>query len=105
MLVPEKTKVKCYITFDLVNKKAWCLGEGTYMGCEEPPKEVQENYVGAYPKGETNPKIQLDTGETVWGCQCWWSLKETSERELEDYQIINVTMEEFNDGTWRQKNG
>ena len=19
-----------------------------------------------------NPKIRLDTGETIWGCQCWW---------------------------------
>jgi hypothetical protein len=19
-----------------------------------------------------NPKIELDSGETIWGCECWW---------------------------------
>ena len=26
--------------------------------------------------GETNPRISLDNGEVVWGCQCWWGPEE-----------------------------
>ncbi len=25
---------------------------------------------------ETNPRIKLDDGSTIWGCQCWWGLVE-----------------------------
>lgn len=38
------------------------LGEGVYEG-DQPCPYLFEN---------PNPKIVLDTGETVWGMQCWW---------------------------------
>lgn len=28
--------------------------------------------LGNYP----NPKIKLDNGSIVWGCQCWWGPEE-----------------------------
>lgn len=39
-------------------------GFGTYVGMEVPPDEIGFGF--------PNPRIDLDSGETVWGCQCWW---------------------------------
>lgn len=48
-------------------------GFGTYQGDEVPPKEVDSflSELGLY-----NPKIVLDNGKVVWGCQCWWGSEE-----------------------------
>ncbi len=71
------------------------LGEGTYVGeatvfyyqketageialYSVPGDAEQEPDPADIPEGceliisEGNPKIVLDTGETVYGCQCWW---------------------------------
>lgn len=46
------------------------LGYGTYDGDEEtPPKDVTDF-------GMPNPKITLDSGKVVWGCECWWGPEE-----------------------------
>ncbi len=67
------------------------LGEGTYEGDvsvyfivmpdgslrslsnaeEEPPPEMVPEG-GEVVKTDDNPKIRLDTGEVVYGCQVWW---------------------------------
>lgn len=69
------------------------LGFGVYVGDEVPPaptgvvralfgaatweefdKVVAED-MGCEPNPATrptNPKIVLDDGEVVWGCECWW---------------------------------
>lgn len=44
------------------------------------------NYEGNQPcqflDGRKNPLIKLDTGEEVWGCQCWWAASETPEADI-----------------------
>lgn len=64
------------------------IGEGTYVGrvtvyvvrtpdgrllsnkiAETPPSAVPEESIFRIPR---NPKIQLDNGEIVYGCQVWW---------------------------------
>jgi len=41
------------------------LGYGVYQGVEVPPKEI-----GGLNLGFENPKIVLDNGDVVWGCEC-----------------------------------
>jgi len=69
------------------------LGFGVYVGDEVPPApmgvvravfrattwEEFDRIVAEDTGGEpnpavrpTNPKIVLDDGEVVWGCECWW---------------------------------
>lgn len=68
------------------------LGEGEYVGDvpvyfirmpddtlrslhnaeEPPPKEFLEETGGKLVKMPRNPKIKLDSGDTVYGCQVWW---------------------------------
>jgi hypothetical protein len=33
--------------------------------------------------GIRNPKIVLDNGDVVWGCECWWGDVEKAEQELQ----------------------
>lgn len=42
-----------------------------------PPKDGPDAPAGFLAEmvvelGHKNPKIKLDTGEVVWGCECWW---------------------------------
>lgn len=66
------------------------LGFGEYEGDFDCPK-LREFFAGAadamgYPdlaerlrSGEipqTSPRIRLDNGKTIWGCECWWGDEE-----------------------------
>jgi hypothetical protein len=41
---------------------------GDYVG-DEPYQHDGNPWV---PKGRRNPKIVLEGGGVVWGCECWW---------------------------------
>ncbi len=77
-------------------KEVQFLGFGVYVGDEVPPVPMGivrslfeattwEEYdatlvrdglaVADYPR-PTNPKIQLDSGDVVWGAECWWGPEE-----------------------------
>lgn len=55
------------------------IGYGTLLGEEIPPMNVNKFLHMA---GVTNPKIKLDDGSIVWGCECWWG------RECEINEVI-----------------
>lgn len=45
-----------------------------------------------------NPRILLDNGHHVWGCQCWWGPEEKIKKTLEGRNVIVVpTPEEENE--------
>lgn len=48
-------------------------GYGKYEGDEPCP------HLGDIP----NPKILLDSGDVVWGCECWWGEAEVAEQKLQ----------------------
>lgn len=50
----------------------YMYGRGTYVGDEIPPPGVKIFGIDLNECGRSNPKIQLDSGDAVWGCQCWW---------------------------------
>lgn len=43
------------------------FGAGKYSGDHVPPANA-----GGLNFGIPNPKIDLDDGKTVWGCESWW---------------------------------
>ena len=47
-------------------------GYGVYVGEEKPEVPVMGIPIEKLPPGLTNPKIVLDNGDIVWGCECWW---------------------------------
>jgi hypothetical protein len=42
-----------------------------------------------------NPRIKLDSGETVYGCECWWGSEERVKKQLEGKKVIMVSPSEF----------
>ena len=52
------------------DKLVQLIGYGVYVGDEIPPKEIGD--LGFFVPLVPNPRINLDNGFTVYGCQCWW---------------------------------
>lgn len=40
--------------------------------------------------GAPNPRIKLDSGETVWGYQCWWGAEKKVKDRMEKVTVIKV---------------
>lgn len=56
------------------------LGGGVYNGMKPSPM------------GFDNPNITLDTGEEVWGYECWWGPEDKVKAKVATYdKIINVS--------------
>lgn len=70
-------------------KEVKFLGWGIYEGDFVPPKNI--GLSGA--AGIENPRIKLDNGKIVWGCECWWGGVEHVKRHLEGKKIIEVDIE------------
>lgn len=70
------------------------FGSGVYEGEEVPPEGV----IGPFGEMTTpNPKILLDTGEVVWGCECWWGPEDkVKERYLtQGVIVVPITPQEY----------
>lgn len=75
------------------------LGYGVYDGDEVPPKGGGFMQDAMNETGNTNPKIVLDNGKVVWGCQCWWGSEAAVRKQIEEYEkhgyeTVVVDMEE-----------
>lgn len=66
------------------------LGYGTYEGDEVP--EGAGGFMGEAmaEAGITNPKLLLDNGDVVWGCECWWGPEEVVKKQMEGAVIEEV---------------
>jgi len=73
------------------------LGYGIYVGKEIPPPGIKFLGMDYNQFGLENPKIILDNGDIVWGCQCWWgsekAIRDTLEKCDKD-KIVNVRINE-----------
>lgn len=43
--------------------------------------------------GIPNPRITLDNGEIVWGCECWWGSEQQIKDKIGDREVIIVSFE------------
>jgi len=66
------------------------IGYGTYKGMEVPPQKhsVTGDFLWAIQK--SNPKIELDNGEVVWGFECWWAPEDTIKQLEQNAAEITV---------------
>lgn len=74
-------------------------GYGVYEGEKVP--EVPEDSRGmaiAFQLGEvTNPCILLDSGERVYGCECWWGTEEAIAKRVKNHPHGNETVSPVED--------
>lgn len=68
------------------------LGYGVYRGSEVPPPGVTCMGTDLHELGIANPRIDLDNGDTVWGCQCWWGPEKDIQGYLQNKAVVEVRM-------------
>ena len=77
---------------------AYFFGYGTYEGDEIPVEGTYFMGVDMNKVGHKSPKIILDVGDVVYGCECWWGSKEGVESRLKDCKRIEyVTVRDHRD--------
>ena len=65
-------------------------GAGVYAGDFPLPDDVD-----GFNCGWDNPRIDLDSGDTVWGCESWWGPEEeVKQRFPPDWKWETVTVEQ-----------
>ncbi len=70
------------------------FGWGTYQGREVPGPEVAGFMGDAMREHKlTNPKITLDDGKVVWGCECWWGDEEKVNKMIEGRKLEHVDID------------
>lgn len=61
------------------------FGYGVYLGKFIPPPTIGIPFA--------NPKIKLDCGDVVWGCECWWGPEDQIKASIEQYKAQGVKVE------------
>lgn len=64
-------------------------GEGVYTGDFLLPPEAR-----GFNFGQENPRIDLDNGKTVYGCECWWGPIDKVKTNFESLEWVVVDIEE-----------
>ncbi len=75
------------------------LGYGVYESDEVPHGAVGAIAEMLVNEKAKNPKIVLDNGKIVWGCECWWGPEgdvgaRIARWERDGYEIVNVDIDE-----------
>jgi hypothetical protein len=74
---------------------AYLFGYGVYVGDEVPGEEAGGFGEMVRAAGAKNPKILLDNGKVVWGCECWWGPEEVVRKKLQQYdRIVEVDIDQ-----------
>lgn len=77
------------------NNVAKVLGEGVFVG-DEVPSAVEFPHLKMFSDNNiANPRINLDSGGVVWGCECWWGDIESMKRRLSSCEVVSVTAKEM----------
>lgn len=71
------------------------IGFGRYDGDFIPPK-----HIGGFNLGWPNPRLTLDNGWVVWGCECWWGPKDQITKMLLSYARSGWVIEQCGNN-WR----
>lgn len=69
------------------------FGYGVVVGEKEIPKG--RGFMGMDIEGRTNVCIKLDTGEEVFGHECWWGDVEKMEEQIKGCNITLITIDDY----------
>jgi len=70
------------------------FGYGEYVGDEVPPPEIIFMGLSLNVMGHKNPKIVLDSGKVVWGCECWWGSEDEFKASIGNRVVKIVDIDE-----------
>lgn len=67
----------------------YIFGFGVYEG-DFVPEEGVGGFMGAAAREHnlTNPRIKLDSGKSVYGCECWWGPEDAVKQRIEGMRVV-----------------
>lgn len=72
--------------------KVFVFGEGIYVGDRIPGPEAAGMGLLMHQRKTLNPTIQLDSGEVIYGCECWWGPLEAANAKYANLARVNVSI-------------
>ena len=78
---------------DADDRQVRVFGYGEYAGDEIPPEGVSLDLDILAEVKCPNPKIVLDSGQVVWGCECWWGPEAKAAAWIGKRAMVNVDIE------------
>lgn len=76
-------------------KTAHIFGYGVYAGDEIPPAGVFMMGIEMRELNCPNPKLVLDNGDVVFGCECWWGPEKAMKRRCEGMQVVMASIKDY----------
>lgn len=76
------------------------IGEGIYEGNFVPREAVGQMAEALVELEVENPRIKLDNGKIVYGCECWWGPVENMRKQCEGMKLVDVDIDEVR-AEWR----
>lgn len=74
------------------------IGYGQYVGDEIPHAMVAGMGELLREMERPNPRIQLDSGQDVFGCECWWGTEVEVLKIIGERRIVNVDIDNIRSG-------
>lgn len=71
----------------------YLFGYGVYVGDEVPTPDTGGFGQFLHEAKATNPKIVLDDGKVVLGCECWWGPEEAIKQQIGERQVVIVDID------------
>jgi hypothetical protein len=65
-------------------------GYGVYEGDYRPVEAAGQMADMLVDNKLTNPRIRLDDGQVVYGCECWWASEEEVLKRVKNYDNVKV---------------
>lgn len=79
------------------------LGYGAYEGDFVPEEAVGWIADAAREYGNRNPRIRLDSGKIVYGCECWWAAEGSIKKRCDAAtQVVEVDIDVVR-SQWREQ--
>jgi hypothetical protein len=76
-------------------EKVHLFGYGVFNGDKEFDPELSVRVFGTVPPaGFVNPEILLDSGEKVYGCECWWGPEADIKASIGRREVVIVSPKE-----------
>jgi hypothetical protein len=99
-LVPKVTRCGAIMGKNYEKKEIAVFGYGIYAGECAVPAEI--HMAGQDMEGILNPCICLDSGEEVFGCECWWGLEEQIKATLAKAEETGFTIVSISPADYRK---
>lgn len=71
------------------------LAAGAERRATEAARPIDDRAADLAEHVARNPKIVLDNGDVVWGCECWWGPEERYEQMVAGRQVVERSMPEL----------